>query len=197
MANVQVSGSTAPPPYYLAGKLLISMPALRDPHFENSVILMLDHDANKALGVVLNKPAGFIQFGKQLGEGKTEVWDNLQVPVYFGGPVDSEVAMILHTCDITDYDSSQVINEHFCVTSSLNILEDISKGEGPEKRLFSLGYASWGPSQLERELKNNYWLVGEGTGELVFNTNAKDMWTAAIKSLGIDPSLLSSKGGTA
>ena len=173
------------------------MPSMEDPYFENSVILILDHDETKAVGIVINKPAGFIQFGKQVGEGKTEVWDNLQIPVYFGGPVDSELAMIVHTCDITDYESSQVINEHFCVTSSLHILEDISKGEGPDKRLFSLGYASWSPGQLEHELQENVWLIGDGSSDLVFNTTAQDMWSTAIQSLGIDPSLLSLKGGSA
>ncbi len=193
----QVSGSSNRPTYYLTGKLLIAMPSFRDSNFRKSVILILDHDETKAIGVVINKPAGFIQFGKQIDKDKTEVWDNLQIPVYLGGPVDSELAMIVHSCDITDYDSSQVIDEHFCVTSSLHILEDISKGKGPANRLFSLGYAGWGPGQLERELRANFWLVGEGSKDLVFETTAQDIWTSAIKSLGIDPSLLSMKGGTA
>lgn len=197
MEKVQVSGSTRPPTYYLAGKLLIAMPSMEDPYFENSVILILDHDETKAVGIVINKPAGYIQFGKQVGEGKAEIWDNLQIPVFFGGPVDSELAMIVHTCDITDYESSQVINEHFCVTSSLHILEDISKGKGPKKRLFSLGYASWAPGQLEHELQENVWLVGEGSSDLVFDTTTQDMWSSAIQSLGIDPSKLSLTGGSA
>lgn len=195
--DVPISGSTKPPIHYLTGKLLIAMPAMDDPYFQDSVILILDHDESKAVGVVINKPAGFIQFGKQVGKKKAEVWDNLQIPVYFGGPVDSELAMILHSCDITDYESSQVINEHFCVTSSLHILEDISKGEGPDKRLFSLGYASWAPGQLENELQANVWLVGEGSKDLVFDTDAQDIWLSAIQSIGIDPGLLSTKGGTA
>ncbi len=192
-----VSGSTRPPASYLSGKLLIAMPALYDPNFKNSVILMLDHDESKALGVVVNKPAGFIQFGKKIDKNQAEIWDNLQIPVYCGGPVDSELAMILHSCDITDYDSSQVINEHFCVTSSLHILEDISKGKGPGQQLFSLGYASWGPGQLERELKHNFWLVGEASSDLIFDTTPQDIWLAAIESLGINPTMLANRGGTA
>lgn len=182
---------------YLDGKLLIAMPSMSDPRFQNSVILMLFHDSSRAMGVVINKPAGFMQITENREHGPEETLETEQVPVYYGGPVEHEVALILHSSDRSDYESTKVVNEHFCVTSTPHILKDITNGTGPVCRLFLLGYASWEASQLENELRRNDWLIANGSPELVFKTSAQDKWEAAINALGIDPGQLSIVGGNA
>ncbi|MCY4542552.1 MAG: YqgE/AlgH family protein [Rhodobacteraceae bacterium] len=184
-------------PQYLAGKLLIAMPGMRDPRFAKSVVLMLDHDESRATGVVINKPAGFMQLGlDRPGEGEQPP-ETEQIPVHYGGPIDKKVAIIVHSSDRDDYESTLRVNDDLCVTSTPHILEDIWAGTGPQCRLFVLGYAGWGPGQLEGELQENSWLVGNGSLELVFKTSASDKWNAAIQALGINPSKLSTTGGIA
>jgi len=182
---------------YLKGKLLIAMPGMADPRFVSTVILMLYHDAERAMGVVINKPAGFMQIAEAKDDNPEEALETEQVPVYYGGPVEHEVALILHSADRSDYESTRMVNEHFCVTSTPHILKDISNGTGPVCRLFLLGYASWGPGQLENELRRNDWLIGNSTPEIVFKTSAQNKWDAAIQALGIHPGLLSTHGGNA
>ncbi len=184
-------------PQYLSGKLLIAMPGMSDPRFAKSVVLMLDHDESRATGVVINKPAGFMQFGSEHvveGEGPP---DSEQIPVYYGGPIDKEVAIIVHSSDRADYESTMKVTDDLCVTSTPHILEDIWVGNGPLSRLFVLGYAGWGAGQLEGELQQNAWLVGNGSPKLVFDTKASEKWSAAVQSLGINPNKLSSAGGNA
>ena len=182
---------------FLSGKLLIAMPSMQDPRFSNSVILLLMHDENHAMGVVINKPAGFMHLSDVKVSGTEKPPEIEQMPVYYGGPVENEVALILHSSDRNNYETTRIVNEHFCITSTPHILKDISKGDGPLSRLFLLGYASWGAGQLEHELKRNDWLITNGTPELVFNTNAQEKWYAAIQTLGIHPALLSAEGGNA
>ena len=182
---------------YLDGKLLIAMPSMADPRFVNSVILMLFHDSTRAMGVVINKPAGFMQIAEQKEDSPEETLETEQVPVYYGGPVEHEVALILHSSDRSDYESTRVVNEHFCITSTPHILKDITNGTGPVCQLFLLGYASWGPGQLETELRRNDWLIANSTPEIVFKTSAQNKWEAAVQGLGIHPGLLSAKGGNA
>ena len=184
-------------PQYLAGKLLIAMPGMSDPRFAKSVDLMLDHDEWKATGVVINKPAGFMQLGPDRPSEGEQPPETEQIPVHYGGPIDKKVAIIVHSSDRADYESTLQVNDDLCVTSTPHILEDIWAGTGPQCRLFVLGYASWGPGQLEGELQQNAWLVGKGSLELVFKTNASEKWMAAIQALGINPSKLSSIGGIA
>ncbi len=181
---------------YLDGRLLVAMPDMMDPRFSKSVILMIFHTAEGAMGVVVNKPAGQVQVSEILrSEGQAP--DSESIPVYFGGPVDHERAIIVHSRDCEEYASTKFINEHFGVTTTPDILEDFSKGEGPSSSLLVLGYAGWAAGQLESELEHNSWLTCDGNPELVFEIDADMKWEAAIKSLGISPSMLSSLGGSA
>ena len=182
---------------YFAGSLLIAMPSLQDPCFKESVILLLGHDETMAVGVIINKPTGFMQFGRADDFGEAELDKNSQLPVYLGGPVDSELAMVLHSHCRWEYESTQVINEYFSVSSNIGILEDISQGEGPKYNIFSLGYSCWASGQLEQEIQANAWLVGNSSLDLVFKTSPSDRWSAAIRSLGFDPTQISMFGGTA
>ena len=182
---------------YLDGHLLVAMPDMMDPRFSKSVILMIFHTAEGAMGVVVNKPAGHVQVSEILKSGKGVPVESDPIPIHFGGPVDHERAIIIHSRDCREYTSTKFINEHFGVTTTPDILADFSKGEGPSSSLLVLGYAGWAAGQLESELEQNSWLTCDGNPELVFNTDADVKWEAAIKSLGISPSMLSSLGGSA
>ena len=184
-------------PEYLKGSLLIAMPDMQDSRFANSVILMIYHSEENAMGVVINKVAGHMQVGAISGEGEGVVTESDPMPVHYGGPVENERAIIVHSGDCREYASTQTINEKFSITTTPDILEDLSKGEGPSSLLLALGYAGWHAGQLESELQRNSWLICDGDPELVFDTADEDKWEAAIKSLGIKPSMLAMAGGTA
>ena len=183
---------------YFGGDLLIAMPDMADPRFKKCVILLIVHSENDAMGVVVNKPAGQVQIHELTSGGESiSTGEPHSIPVHYGGPVEHERAIILHSPDCQDYESTRVVNEHFCVTTTPDILEDFSKGSGPASSLFVLGYAGWSAGQLEDELQRNAWLVCRGDPELVFDVHPDQKWEAAVKSLGISPSMLSSGGGTA
>lgn len=181
----------------LVGKLLVSMPNMADSRFDNSVILMIHHNEESSMGVVVNKVAGLMQIGTLSKENKKIDADSDPLPVYFGGPVDCERATILHSNDVPEYSATIAIGEHFCVTACPDILEDYSRGSGPNHMIIALGYAGWGPGQLEDELKQNSWLICDAGAGLVFDTEDNQKWDSALKSMGIRPSMLSAIGGSA
>ncbi|MCY3878695.1 MAG: YqgE/AlgH family protein [Rhodobacteraceae bacterium] len=182
---------------YLAGSLLVAMPDMGDSQFTRSVILMLDHSAESAMGVVVNKVAGFMQVGAFTEGGEEPIAESNPMPVHFGGPVGKERAIAIHSADCERYELTKEINGEFLVTTSPDILLDLSRGNGPSRVILALGYAGWGAGQLESELQNNAWLICRGSPDIVFQTDDDDKWEAAIKSLGVDPAALVMTGGTA
>ena len=183
---------------YLKGQLLIAMPDIGDPRFDKSVVLLCFHSDEGAMGVVLNKPAGLIKLSdivKKDGEVVKESPET--IPFHFGGPVEQYRAMIVHTCDCESYSSTNFVSEEFGLTTTPDILEDISNGKGPAGKKLLLGYAGWSPGQLEEEIQKNAWLVCDSDPGLIFETGSEEMWNEAVKSLGIAPSMLSSVGGRA
>ena len=113
---------------YFGGDLLIAMPDMADPRFKKCVILLIVHSENDAMGVVVNKPAGQVQIHELTSGGESiSTAEPHSIPVHYGGPVEHERAIILHSPDCRDYESTRVVNEHFCVTTTPDILEDFSK----------------------------------------------------------------------
>ncbi len=181
----------------LVGQLLVSMPKMADKRFTNSVILMIHHNEESSMGVVVNKVAGLMQVGTWSKEEEKVKSESDPLPVYYGGPVDCERATIIHSRDVKDYSETVALGEHYCVTACPDILEDFSRGDGPKNMIIALGYAGWGPGQLESELRKNAWLVCKGGRTLVFDTQDDQKWESALKSMGIRPSMLTSMGGSA
>ncbi len=177
---------------YLGGKLLIAMPDMADPRFRRSVIYMLAHTDQEAMGIVVNKIAGSIS---QTG-GKDDE-KRLTLPLHDGGPVDPEQVIVIHSGDGSEYPSTHVVADNFCVTATPDIIDDLSRGEGPRERIIVVSYAGWSAGQLESELERHAWLVCDATSELVFRTEPQSMWDAAIKSLGFSAGMLAAGGGTA
>ncbi len=182
---------------YLTGQLLIAMPSMRDPRFARSVIYVCAHNADGAMGLVVNRLVGSVTFPdllSQLGidtEATTE-----EIKVHFGGPVESGRGFVLHSGEY-HHASTLRVAEQMALTATIDILQDIAKGCGPRRSLLALGYAGWGPGQLDSEIQSNGWLNVAADDRLVFDENLDDKWERAIGKLGVDPALLSSDAGHA
>ncbi len=182
----------------LTGKLLIAMPGMSDPRFEKSVVLMCAHTPDAAMGLIVNKPIPELSFSdllKQLNiaEGAARP----QVSVHFGGPVEHGRGFVLHSADYAASPSTLEVSDGFAMTATLDILETISNGDGPKRAFLALGYAGWGPGQLEGEIGANAWLTADGSPEIVFSKDNGAKWGGALKTLGVDPLTLSAEAGRA
>jgi putative transcriptional regulator len=185
----------------LKGHLLIAMPTMNDPRFHRSVIFLCVHDQKGAMGMVINKPLPSPNFGEVLAEvgitGERPLSDKLQrMPVLSGGPVQGVHGFLIHSADFSQKDTIRV-DDLFSISGTLDSLRTIVGGYRPEKMLFTLGYAGWGPGQLEKELQDNVWLTAPANYEIVFETRADDMWERSFAVLGVNPSMLSGLSGSA
>jgi putative transcriptional regulator len=183
---------------FLDGRLLIAMPGMGDPRFERAVIFMCAHSPEGAMGLIINKPAPDLRFKSLLRQlGINSEVDLDETPVHFGGPVEHGRGFVLHSADYAVEGGSLRVNPRFAMTATLDVLQDMAKGDGPRQALLALGYAGWGPGQLESEIQENGWLIAPADPELVFSGSAEEKWEAALRTLSIDPRALSGGGGRA
>ena len=182
----------------LSGKLLIAMPGMGDPRFEKSVIFMCAHSDEGAMGLIINKPAPEVKLDELLKQMGIEQADTAaSIMVHFGGPVEHGRGFVLHSAEYEATEATLKVDETFALSATLDVLEDIATGGGPDQSFLALGYAGWAPGQLEAELQENGWLTTDSSAELVFGTGSVDKWATAIRSMGIDPLMLSAEGGRA
>ena len=184
----------------LTGKILIAMPGMADPRFDRSVVLVCAHTDEGAMGLVLNRPLPEIDFGDLLEQlGIESDATARRIEVRFGGPVEPGRGFVLHNVPEhgDDPEGRLRIGRTLAMTTTRDILEELANGQGPNSAVLSLGYAGWGPGQLEDEMLHNGWLTGDGAEELIFGTAHADKWQAALRAQGIDPSLLSAAAGNA
>lgn len=184
----------------LTGKILIAMPGMTDQRFERSVVLVCAHSDDGAMGLVLNHPLPEIDFGELLEQLGIEVEENArQVQIRFGGPVEPGRGFVLHKVAEhgTDPEGRMRIGHALAMTTTRDILEDLAQGQGPEPAVLALGYAGWGPGQLESEMLANGWLTGDSAEDLIFDDANDDKWQRALRAQGVDPSLLSAASGRA
>ena len=182
---------------YLTGQLLVAMPQMRDPRFARSVIYMCAHSADGAMGLVVNRRVGSITFDdllKQLNIGPNK--RNDEIRIHFGGPVEQGRGFVLHSSDYLQSGSLRV-DDHVALTATLDILKEMAAGGGPRKSLLALGYAGWGPGQLDAEIQANGWLSVSSDEALVFDADLDRKWERAIGKIGIDFSMLSGEAGHA
>lgn len=190
---------------FLDGKMLIAMPGMTDPRFERSVVFMCAHSEEGAMGIVVNKVVRDLDFSELLTkldivprEQQIKLPDDaLHMPVHFGGPVETGRGFVLHTSDYFVEDSTLPIDERMGLTATLNILRAIVVGQGPRRALLALGYAGWGPGQLEQEIQSNGWLHCEADEALIFDEDLDSKYTTALGKLGIDIATLSGESGHA
>lgn len=182
----------------LGGSILIAMPGLGDPRFEKSVILICAYGPDGAMGLILNKPSQDLDF--------PELLEHLSIPygpqgrdirVHFGGPVERGRGFVLHSNEYCAAIGTMAVEGGLAMTATLDILQDLAQGGGPRQALLALGYAGWGPGQLEGEIARNDWLTATPPEGLVFNPDDGGKWSMALRAMGIDPLLLSSMAGRA
>lgn len=181
----------------LANQFLIAMPNLADPHFFHTVTYICEHNEHGALGIVINRPME-IKLSDVLNQMTliTQHSDIANLPVFSGGPVQPERGFVIHQPRGT-WESSLFITEDIAITTSQDILTAIAGGEGPAKLLIALGYAGWGPGQLEKEIADNAWLSNTADPKVLFELPPIERWAAAAKLMGIDLNLLSAQAGHA
>jgi putative transcriptional regulator len=183
----------------LTGKLLIAMPGMGDLRFEHSVVFICSHTDDGAMGLIINKPAEDVTLSDLLSQLDISATppERGKVPVHFGGPVESMRGFVLHSPEYDAHLHSMVVSDEFSMTATLDILEDMAVGEGPDRALMMLGYAGWGSGQLENEIAMNGWLTADTDADLVFDLENARKWEAALKLLGVDPLSLSASAGRA
>lgn len=183
---------------FLEGQLLIAMPSMFDPNFEQTVIYICAHSAQGAVGLVVNQPTRSISF--------SDLLDQLEIPslniskekeILIGGPVETERGFVLHTTDYFREDTTLKTSKTIGLTATLDILSAIADGKGPKESLLAIGYSGWGPGQLEEEIHANGWLHCGADENLIFDSEFETKWERAIRLLGIDVSQLSTESGHA
>lgn len=178
-------------------QLLIAMPGMLDPNFSSTVTLICEHNAEGALGIVINRPMD-LNLGGLFAQLEVEDADAdaSSRPVFDGGPVARERGFVLHNSEIR-FESSVAVSPGIQLTLSRDVLEAIASGEGPAKSLVALGYAGWQPGQLEAEMLSNTWLSVPATPEIVFDVPYSERWMSAARILGVDISRLTPHAGHA
>ncbi len=182
---------------YLKGKCLAAMPNMDDERFSNSLIYICTHTKDGAMGFVVNKKIKEFSFADLATQLPINTMKPIEpIDLYQGGPLEKIRGFVLHSTDYIKADTI-VIDESIAISSSIDIITDIAFGNGPRENLIALGYASWAPQQLEKEIINNSWLVTNPTPELVFRTKDEDKWQKAVDTLGFDINYLSCRTGRA
>lgn len=184
-------------PEGITGKLLISSPVTENDVFRRSVILMLGHDTQGAIGVIINRLTTSIDLQDLCKEMDVPVTPHIpKHKIHFGGPVSMNTGIVLHSSSYNHKTSIPITN--YCnVTSCFDVLQDLEKGLGPEKSRFILGYAGWDAGQLEEELRENEWIVCDPTEELIFDQTTEGLWGSALKQSGFERFAYSPVSGTA
>lgn len=188
----------------MVGKLLLATPSMNDRFFKDSVVLLCHHDDEGSMGLVLNKIQGVNVFDvlddmglckEPLARGKAQMTFEEQA-VHEAGPVDAYRGFVLHGADKV-YDSTMCLSDEIYLTTSKDILELLAQGKGPERFLLLLGYAGWEAGQLEQELIDNDWLLGDASQTLIFETAIEDQWALAARKIGFERSQLMNQIGHA
>tara|TARA_R110002051_G_scaffold1008_11_gene5038 strand:- start:583 stop:1143 length:561 start_codon:yes stop_codon:yes gene_type:complete len=181
--------------FNLVGKLLIAMPEMGDHRFDHSVVYICSHSQDGAMGLIINKPQPKLRFVKLLKQLEIKVEGIIrEEKVHYGGPVETVRGFVLHT---DDYQSQDPAVGGIALTATLDILQDIARGEGPKSSILALGYAGWAAGQLEAEIAGNGWLTCDADQAIVFEVENTQKWTRALAKLGVSPLLLSSTAGRA
>ena len=180
----------------LKNHFLIAMPALTDPYFKQSVVYLCEHDAEGAMGFIINFPVKLTlqELLENVETIKHHPVPPLTDPVFLGGPLELERGFVLHS-PLKDNSQSTELNTQLMMSNSNAVLSTLGTDSAPEKYMVTLGYASWTSGQLEKEMNDNHWLTIESENEIIFNTPAKDRWSASLQRLGITPDQLTTTAG--
>ena len=163
----------------LAGQILIASPTILDPHFDHAVILIVRHNQDGAMGIIINMPAGerpLANILEMLGGKDTNVTG--KVNIFAGGPVQPEIGFVIHSSDYRGPGTID-INKNVLITSGSQILRDVGNNKGPKKSLIAFGYAGWMAGHLEDELRRHVWFTTPGDPQLIFDEAREKVWDSA------------------
>ncbi|MCC7427231.1 MAG: YqgE/AlgH family protein [Alphaproteobacteria bacterium] len=182
---------------HLAGQFLIAMPSMGDPRFARSLVYICLHSEEGALGIIVNRALEGLSFEELLRQLNIEpVPPGRSIRMHRGGPVEAGRGFVLHSADWVQ-ESSLRVSRAVALTASVEILKEIAQGRGPERGILALGYAGWGPGQLDREIQENAWLSAPADAALLFDGGLETKWQRALAKIGVDPALLSGAAGHA
>lgn len=184
---------------FLNGRLLIAMPGIADPRFERAVILVCMHAPEQAMGIRINLPHEDMSLDAILDKlGVNGAPRDPEQAVLMGGPVERDRGYVIHSDDYEVAGSTLSVSEGLCLTATREILQTLTQGhEQPRRAVLALGYAGWGPGQLEIELRENVWLTGTADTDLIFDGDHDTKWDRAIARLGVSAAMLSGQAGRA
>lgn len=184
---------------YLGGRLLIAMPTMSDPNFEKTVVLICHHTPETAMGIVINRALGGMTFERLLKQLKVAAprGRRADLTVHSGGPIQTTRGFVLHSSDYHNDDATLDVCPGIALTATMDVLKALGQGEGPARAFFALGYAGWGAGQLEGELLDNAWLIGEPDETIVFSEALDLKWAQALARLGVDPAMVTAASGHA
>jgi putative transcriptional regulator len=182
---------------YFTGQLLIAMPGMRDEQFYKTVIYVCAHTDDGAMGLILNQVINGLSFPSLIEQlGIKEAVNDPTLPIHFGGPVESGRGFVLHSNEY-QRDATLEVDDSVSLTATIDVLKAIAGGRGPKQSLLALGYAGWGPGQLDDEIRANGWLQVPADMDLIFGDNQVNKWELSIAKIGIDPGMLSDEVGHA
>lgn len=182
---------------WLTGKLLIAMPSMPDPRFTRTVTYICSHSPEGAMGIVLNRLYGELNFRGLLSQ--LDITLSLgapDLPVHFGGPMEPARGFVLHSAEYRR-EGTMMIDDAIALTATVEILQALADGAGPDRALLALGYAGWGAGQLDAEMQANGWLVAPADEDTIFNPHTESKWEQALGKIGISPLMLSGEVGHA
>ncbi|MEM1035704.1 MAG: YqgE/AlgH family protein [Pseudomonadota bacterium] len=182
----------------LVGKLLVAMPGIGDSRFNRAVILVCAHSEDYAMGLVLNDPMEDLMLPDLFDQLGIEQDIKLpETPVLNGGPVGTDRGFVIHSTDYYSDGATLQVTDAICMTATRDVLVAMASGGSPNRSVLSLGYAGWGPGQIEYELSQNAWIVSDPDMALVFGDAFENKWEASLDRIGIDPAFLHMDGGSA
>jgi putative transcriptional regulator len=184
---------------YLAGRFLIATPSMGDKRFRRSVILICDHDEEHAMGIVLNRAMPKLTVPTLLDQLGIDCTIKLpRAPVLDGGPCQRDRGFVIHTDDWESDEATLPIAAGLRMTATRDVLQAIARGHKPTRSTLALGYAGWNAGQLETEIRENVWLVGDADPDAIFDaTDLKSKWENAYTRLGLEPWQVSGNVGRA
>jgi putative transcriptional regulator len=182
---------------WLTGQLLVAMPAMPDPRFQRAVIYLCSHGPNGAMGLIVNRLYGEIDFRMLLQQLNVKpVSEAADHAVHFGGPVEVGRGFVLHSPDYLR-EGTMRVDDNVALSATVEILQAIAEGGGPERIMMALGYTGWGAGQLDAEMQANGWLTAPADDGILFDEEIETKWERALAKIGISPTMLSGDAGHA
>src|SRR5690606_29044991 len=189
----------------LKGQFLVATPDMGDERFAETVVYLIAHGDDGAMGLVINQPMEDMHLSDILVEldlGEEE--DTIRIPdrllkqdVFKGGPVDSSRGFVLHTSDYSGDGNSYPVDGDICLTATLDVLRAMMQGKGPRHSLLALGACGGSAGQLDEAWRKNGWLAAARSGDLLFTVPPRRKYDAALAAIGVTRATLSPTSGNA